>query len=72
MDHNQFSFHLIGFPSEWGDLDIYKNIALKNVPFPFNWVPQRVGRSSSSCSGACEDSFPFNWVPQRVGRKVNQ
>ena len=38
-------FHLIGFPSEWGDSSGKLIIVSGRNRFPFNWVPQRVGRS---------------------------
>ena len=62
-------FHSIGCPSEWGVASIHLDGATYDV-FPFNWLPQRVGRDTTAPSKRDRILFPFNWLPQRVGRDL--
>ena len=59
-------FHSIGCPSEWGACLI--QLHGRFIEFPFNWLPQRVGRSKPCHYKRMSTAFPFNWLPQRVGR----
>ena len=69
----KISFHLIGFPSEWGKFNFLQRV--KPRGFPFNWVPQRVGRHTGQRArrrvlGFHLIGFPSEWGERRWKRSV--
>jgi len=63
-------FHLIGFPSEWGQWHTIRGFFCVMV-FPFNWFPQRVGTEfATAYQERCYRSFHLIGFPSEWGRVI--